>query len=58
VGTFTVFLAERAERVIAIEESRSAFKDAQINIKKFDNISYLCKKPKRHCLSLILMEML
>jgi len=44
VGTFTVFLAERAERVIAIEESRSAFKDAQINIKKFDNISYLCKK--------------
>ncbi|HHW19986.1 MAG TPA: class I SAM-dependent RNA methyltransferase [Thermodesulfovibrio thiophilus] len=44
VGTFTVFLAERAERVIAIEESRSAFKDAQVNIKKFDNISYLCKK--------------
>lgn len=44
MGTFTVFLAERAERVIAIEESRSAFKDAQVNIKKFDNISYLCKK--------------
>jgi len=44
VGTFTVFLAEKVERVIAIEESRSAFKDAQINIKNFDNITYLCKK--------------
>lgn len=44
VGTFTVFLAEKAERVIAIEESRSAYKDAQINIKNFDNITYLCKK--------------
>jgi 23S rRNA (uracil1939-C5)-methyltransferase len=44
VGTFTVFLAEKAERVIAIEESRSAYKDAQINIKNYDNIHYLCKK--------------
>ncbi len=44
VGTFSVFIAEKVERVIAIEESRSAFKDAQINIKGFDNISYLCKK--------------
>jgi 23S rRNA (uracil1939-C5)-methyltransferase len=44
VGTFTVFLAEKAERVIAIEESRSAYKDAQINIKNYDNINYLCKK--------------
>ncbi|GAB5046817.1 class I SAM-dependent RNA methyltransferase [Thermodesulfovibrio sp. TK110] len=44
VGTFTVFLAKKAEKVIAIEESRSAWKDAQINIKNFDNIIYLCKK--------------
>lgn len=44
VGTFTVFLAQKAERVIAIEESRSAFKDAQINIKEFENIKYLCEK--------------
>lgn len=34
VGTFTVFLAERAPRVIAIEESRSAFKDVKINIRE------------------------
>ncbi len=44
VGTFTVFLAQKAERVIAIEESRSSYKDAQINIKDFDNITYLCEK--------------
>ncbi len=44
VGTFTIFLAQKAEKVIAIEESRSAYKDAQINIKSFDNITYLCKK--------------
>ncbi|WP_353684170.1 23S rRNA (uracil(1939)-C(5))-methyltransferase RlmD [Thermodesulfovibrio sp. 3907-1M] len=44
VGTFTVFLAKKADKVIAIEESRSAYKDAQINIKNFDNINYLCKK--------------
>lgn len=44
VGTFTVFLAQRAERVIAIEESRSSYRDAQINTKDFDNITYLCEK--------------
>lgn len=44
VGTFTVFLAQKAERVIAIEESRSSYRDAQINIKDFDNITYLCEK--------------
>lgn len=43
-GTFTAFLAEKAERVIAIEESRSAYKDAQINLKNFNNITYLCEK--------------
>lgn len=44
VGTFTVFLAQRAERVIAIEESRSSYRDAQINLRDFDNITYLCNK--------------
>ncbi|MEN2994288.1 MAG: 23S rRNA (uracil(1939)-C(5))-methyltransferase RlmD [Thermodesulfovibrio sp.] len=47
VGTFTVFLAQRVEHVIAIEESRSAYKDAQINIKNFDNITYLCEKTEQ-----------
>jgi 23S rRNA (uracil1939-C5)-methyltransferase len=44
VGTFTVFLAEKAERVIAIEESHSSYKDAQINIKNYENINNLFKK--------------
>lgn len=44
VGTFTVFLAQKADKVIAIEESRSAYKDATLNIKGFENITYLCKK--------------
>ncbi|MDW7971893.1 MAG: 23S rRNA (uracil(1939)-C(5))-methyltransferase RlmD [Thermodesulfovibrio sp.] len=47
VGTFTVFLAQKAEHVIAIEESRSAYKDAQINLKDFDNITYLCEKTEQ-----------
>lgn len=50
VGTFTVFLAKKAERVIAIEESRSAFKDAQVNIKNFDNINYICEKTEESLL--------
>ncbi len=44
VGTFTAFIADKAERVIAIEESRSAYKDAKINLKEYDNITYLCQK--------------
>lgn len=44
VGTFTVFLAQKSERVIAIEESRSSYKDAQINLKDYANIEYLCMK--------------
>ncbi len=44
VGTFTAFIAQRADRVIAIEESRSSYKDAQVNLKDFDNITYLCEK--------------
>lgn len=44
VGTFTVFLAQRVERVIAIEEARSACRDAEINLKSADNVMYYCKK--------------
>lgn len=52
VGTFSVFLAEKAERVIAIEESRSAYKDALVNIKGFDNITYICEKTENALLEL------
>lgn len=44
VGTFTAFIAQKAEKVIAIEESRSSFRDAQINLKDFPNVNYLCMK--------------
>lgn len=51
VGTFTVFLAEKVEKVIAIEESRSAYKDAKINMKDFDNITYICEKTEEALLN-------
>lgn len=44
VGTFSVFLAQKVERVIAIEESKSAYKDALVNIKNFNNIEFICEK--------------
>uniref|UniRef100_A0A7C4AIU7 23S rRNA (Uracil(1939)-C(5))-methyltransferase RlmD n=1 Tax=Thermodesulfovibrio aggregans TaxID=86166 RepID=A0A7C4AIU7_9BACT len=44
VGTFTVFLAERAKKVIAIEEARTACRDARMNLNNFDNVTYYCKK--------------
>ncbi|MEN2985773.1 MAG: RsmD family RNA methyltransferase, partial [Thermodesulfovibrionaceae bacterium] len=47
VGTFTVFLAERVEKVIAIEESHSACKDAEINTRDFKNIKYICDKTEK-----------
>ncbi|MCS7203480.1 MAG: 23S rRNA (uracil(1939)-C(5))-methyltransferase RlmD [Thermodesulfovibrio sp.] len=47
VGTFTVFLAERVEKVIAIEESHSACEDAEINTRDFKNIKYICDKTEK-----------
>lgn len=44
VGTFSVFLAQRVEKVIAIEESKSAYKDALVNIKSLKNIEFRCQK--------------
>ncbi len=41
VGTFSVFLADRTEKVIALEESQTAFKDAQFNLKHLRNVEYL-----------------
>ena len=41
VGMFAVILSERAGKVIAIEESKSAVKDAMENIKDIDNILML-----------------
>ncbi len=51
VGTFSIFIAEKVKRVIAIEESRSAYNDAIMNIKGFDNIQYVCEKTEK-----VLME--
>lgn len=51
VGTFSVFLAERVEKVIAIEESKSAYRDALINIREYRNIEYLCQKTEEALLS-------
>lgn len=44
VGTFSFFLAQRVEKVIAIEESKSAYKDALVNIKSLKNIEFRCQK--------------
>ena len=44
VGTFSVFFAEKAHRIIAIEESYSAYKDSQINISDLKNIEPICDK--------------
>jgi 23S rRNA (uracil1939-C5)-methyltransferase len=41
VGTFALLLARHAGKVIAIEESASAIKDAQWNARNFDNIEIL-----------------
>jgi 23S rRNA (uracil1939-C5)-methyltransferase len=41
VGTFALLLARRAGRVIAIEESASAIKDAQWNLRDVNNVEIL-----------------
>lgn len=44
VGTFTYFLAQRARKVIAIEESKSACDDARINLEGLGNVEYINHK--------------
>jgi len=44
VGTFAVLLADSASRVIAIEESASAIKDAEVNISGLTNIELIQAK--------------
>jgi 23S rRNA (uracil1939-C5)-methyltransferase len=41
VGTFAVLLADSVRRVIAIEESSAAVKDAAANIEGIDNLEYI-----------------
>src|SRR6266568_877013 len=41
VGTFALMIAQHVERVIAIEESASAIKDAQWNLRGVDNVEIL-----------------
>ncbi len=44
VGTFSYFLSKIGEKVIALEESYSAFLDAQENLKGLSNVDYLLGK--------------
>ena len=41
VGTFALLLARHVDKVIAIEESASAIKDAQWNLREVDNVEIL-----------------
>ena len=41
VGTFALLAAERAERVVGIEEARSAVLDAEANAEGLDNVAFL-----------------
>src|SRR5437879_10474298 len=41
VGTFALVLARHVEKVIAIEESASAIKDAQWNLREVSNVDIL-----------------
>ena len=40
VGTFAAIFAERFERIIAIEESPSALRDAEVNLDGFENVEF------------------
>ena len=44
VGTFAAIFANRFERVIAIEESHSAIRDATVNVAGLDNVEIVAGK--------------
>ena len=52
VGTFTVLMAESAGKVVAIEESEAAVKDAAINTLGIDNIEFRLGKTEEVIYSL------
>ena len=52
VGTFAVLLAAHARRVIAIEESSAAVKDAAVNIEGIDNLEFVCSRTEDYLDSL------
>lgn len=52
VGTFAVLLATSARRVIAIEESSAAVKDAAVNIEGIDNLEFVCSRTEDYLDSL------
>ncbi len=47
VGTFSLFLGKRGERVIAIEESYTAYQDALENLKEEKNVQFLLGKTEK-----------
>ena len=52
VGTFAVLLADHARKVIAIEESSAAVKDAAVNIEGIDNLEFVCSRTEDYLDSL------
>ena len=52
VGTFAVILADHARRVIAIEESSAAVKDAAVNIEGINNLEFVCSRTEDYLDSL------
>ena len=52
VGTFAVLLAASARKVIAIEESSAAVKDAAVNIEGIDNLEFVCSRTEDYLDSL------
>ncbi len=52
VGTFAALLADSARRVIAIEESTAAVKDAAVNTVGIDNLEFVCSRTEDYLDSL------
>lgn len=48
VGTFSVLIAERARRVIGIEESPAAIRDARHNARDVDNVEFVEGRVENH----------